>query len=296
MVELHSIVPDSSARVLLKLESENPTGSMKDRMALAMIEAAEKDGRLRPGGSVVEYTGGSTGVSLAMICAAKRYPLHIVTSDAFSREKRSHMRALGAELTLIKSVGGGMDATLTQNMVEKAREIREQTGAFWTDQLKNVNQLTAYHAMGEEIWRQTDGRVDAFVQCVGTSASVRGVGEALRKHRRDTQIVAVEPSESAVLSGRETGVHKIEGIGAGFVVPLWDPAVISEISTVSTEEAKLMARRLARDEALLAGTSTGANVVAALRVAERLGPGANVVTIMCDSGIKYLSTDQFGSN
>jgi len=296
LVELHSIVPAGSARVLLKIESENPTGSMKDRMALAMIEAAEKDGRLRPGGRVVEYTGGSTGVSLALICAAKRYPLHIVTSDAFSLEKRSHMRALDAELTLVQSLGGGMDATLTHNMVEKARHIRDQTGAFWTDQLNNTDQLTAYHAMGEEIWRQTDGHVDAFVQCVGTSASVRGVGEALGKYRRDIQIVAVEPSESAVLSGHKSGVHKIEGIGAGFVVPLWDPAVVSEIATVSTEEAKLMARRLARDEALLAGTSTGANVVAALRVAERLDPGATVVTIMCDSGMKYLSTDQFRSN
>lgn len=295
LIKLHAIPADGCARVLLKIESENPTGSMKDRMALAMIEAAEKDGRLEPGGRVVEYTGGSTGVSLALICAAKRIPLHIVTSDAFSLEKRSHMRALGADLTLVKSVGGGMDANLTHNMVETARQIREQTGAFWTDQLRNVDQLTAYHAMGEEIWAQTDGHVDAFVQCVGTSASVRGVAEALCKHRRAIQVVAVEPSESAVLSGQPTGVHKIEGIGAGFVVPLWDPAFVTEIATVSTDEAKAMARRLARDEALLAGTSTGANVVAALRIAERLGPGATVVTIMCDSGIKYLSTDQFGS-
>jgi cysteine synthase A len=293
LVELRSIPPEKSARILIKIESENPTGSMKDRMALAMIEAAERDGRLKRGGKVVEYTGGSTGVSLAFICAAKRYPLHIVTSDAFSLQKRDHMRALGAELSLVKSVSGGMDEALTRNMVELARQIRERTGAFWTDQLKNADQLSAYHAMGEEIWRQTEGRVDAFVQSVGTAASVRGVAECLRGKRSGIHIVAVEPAESAVLSGHKTGVHKIEGIGAGFVVPLWDPSVISEIATVSTEEAMGMARRLAREEAIFAGTSTGANLVAALRVAERLGSGATVVTLMCDSGIKYLGTDLY---
>jgi cysteine synthase A len=293
LIELRSLVPKKSARILLKLESENPTGSMKDRMALAMVEAAERDGRLKSGGSVVEYTGGSTGVSLAFICAAKKYPLHIVTSDAFSLQKRDHMRALGAGLSLVKSANGGMDEALTRNMVEMARQIRERTGAFWTDQLKNADQLHAYHAMGEEIWRQTEGRVDAFVQCVGTAASVRGVAESLRGKRSDIHIVAVEPAESAVLSGHKTGVHKIEGIGAGFVVPLWDPSVVSEIAAVSTQEAKDMARRLAREEAIFAGTSTGANVVAALRAAERLGSGATVVTVMCDSGIKYLGTDLY---
>jgi cysteine synthase A len=293
LLELRSIPPANSARILLKLESENPTGSMKDRMALAMIEAAEKDGRLKPGGNVVEYTGGSTGVSLSLICAAKRYPLHIVTSDAFSIQKRDHMRALGAELTLVKSVDGGMDEALTRTMIETAGQIRERTGGFWTNQFNNVDQLNAYRGMAAEIWQQTDGRVDAFVQCVGTGGSVRGVAENLRAKRPEVTIVAVEPSESAVLSGGKTGVHKIEGIGAGFVVPLWDKSLVNEIATVSTQEAKDMARRLAREEALLAGTSTGANVVAALRVAQRLGAGATVVTVMCDSGIKYLSTDQY---
>jgi cysteine synthase A len=293
LIELRALGPERRARVLVKVESENPTGSMKDRMALAMIEAAEQDGRLQRGGAVVEYTGGSTGVSLALICAARRYPLHIVTSDAFSLQKRDHMRALGAELTLVKSVDGGMDASLTRNMVEAARQIRERTGGFWTDQLNNADQLRAYHAMGEEIWQQTEGRVDAFVQSVGTAASLRGVAERLRDRRAGIHIAAVEPAESAVLSGHATGVHKIEGIGAGFVVPLWDPSVVDEIATVSTGEAKAMARRLAREEALFAGASTGANLVAALRVAERLGPGATVVTVMCDSGIKYLGTDLY---
>lgn len=293
LIQLRSLDSGDNARVLVKIESENPTGSMKDRMALAMIEAAEKDGRLKRGGNVVEYTGGSTGVSLALICGVKGYPLHIVTSDAFSLEKQDHMRALGAELTLVNSVDGGIDETLTRNMIEAARQIRERNGGFWTDQLNNADQLDAYRTMGEEIWQQTRGKVDAFVHSVGTAASLRGVGESLREKRADIHIVAVEPSESAVLSGGETGIHKIEGIGAGFVVPLWEPSVVDEIVTVSTNEAKEMTRRLARSEALFAGTSTGGNLVAALKVAERLGPKATVVTVMCDSGIKYLSTDLY---
>ena len=293
LIRLHNLVPRDSARIVVKIESENPTGSMKDRMALAMIEAAERDGRLRPGGNVVEYTGGSTGVSLALVCGVKQYAVHIATSDAFSIEKRNHMRALGAELTVVESVDGGIDEALTRNMIEAARRIRERTGGFWTDQLNNPDQLGAYRKMGAEIWQQTGGKVDAFVQSVGTAGSVRGVAEHLHGKNPDILVVAVEPSESAVLSGRETGSHEIEGIGAGFVVPLWDPSAIDEVATVTTEEAKTMARRLAREEGLFAGTSTGGNVSVALQVAERLGPEATVVTLMCDSGIKYLSTDLY---
>jgi cysteine synthase A len=287
---LHKIVPSNGARLLLKLESENPTGSMKDRMALAMIEAAEADGRLQPGGCVVEYTGGSTGVSLAFVCAVKRYPLHIVTSDAFSREKLDHMRILGARMKVIPSESGGMTEKLTRDMVEAARIIAAETGAFWTDQLKNTDQLSAYHILAEEIWSQTDGKIDAFVQSVGTAASLRGTGEALRRRNPNIKLVAVEPSESAVLSGGPPGTHKIDGVGAGFVVPLWRKEVADQIERVSTEEATAMALRLAREEGLFAGTSTGANVIAALRVAEQLGSGATVVTVMCDTGMKYLKT------
>lgn len=290
LLQLKLIVPEGCARILVKVEGANPTGSMKDRMALAMIEAGERTGRLKPGGRVVEYTGGSTGVSLALICAARGYPLSIVTSDAFSAEKRNHMAALGAELTIVPSAGGGMDAALTRNMIEAARQIAERTGAFWTDQLNNADQLTAYHAMAEEIWAQTSGRIDAFVQCTGTAASVRGVAEGLRARKPDIRIVAVEPKESAVLSGGKTGVHKIEGVGAGFVVPLWHPSIADEIATVSTGDAMAMARRLARADALFAGTSTGANLVASLDLGKRLGRDATVVTVMCDSGLKYLST------
>ena len=290
LVPLRHLVPEGSARILVKLEYENPTGSMKDRMALAMVEAAEADGRLRPGGSVVEYTGGSTGVSLAFVCAAKRIPLQIVTSDAFSKEKRDHMTALGARLTLVRSPTGGTTKALTLEMIETARKLASAPGSYWTDQLNNVDQLASYERMADEIWEQAEGRVSAFVQSVGTAGSLRGISTRLRVHDGAVHVVAVEPEESAVLSGRPSGSHKIEGTGAGFVVPLWAPGLADEIQTVSTEEAMATARRLARHEGIFAGTSTGGNVAASLRVAERLGAGHTVVTVAVDSGMKYLST------
>jgi len=290
LLPLRRIAPAKGARILLKIESENPTGSMKDRQALAMIAAAEADGRLKPGGSVVEYTGGSTGVSLALVCAVKGYPLHIVTSDAFAREKLDHMRLLGARLEVIPSEGGRTTEKLTRDMIEAARVIAAKTGAFWTDQLRNCDQLTAYHRLGEEIWHQNEGRIDAFVQSVGTAASLRGTAETLRGHDERIRIVAVEPAESAVLSGGPSGAHKIDGIGAGFVVPLWQDGTADRIERVSTEEARTMALRLAREEGLFCGSSTGANVVAALRLAEEMAAGATIVTVMCDTGMKYLKS------
>ncbi|HKI12366.1 MAG TPA: cysteine synthase family protein [Candidatus Acidoferrum sp.] len=289
LLALRNIVPQNGSRILLKLESENPTGSMKDRMALAMIEAPEADGRLTAQGSVVEYTGGSTGVSLSLICAVKGYPLHIVTSDAFAREKLEHMKILGARLQIVPSEGGGMTEKLTRDMIEAARIIAAKTGSFWTDQMNNTDQFAAYHKLAEEIWIQTDGQIDGFVQSVGTAASLRGTGEALRRHKKHIRIVAVEPAESPVLSGGRPGAHKIDGIGAGFVVPLWREDIANHIAQVSTEEAMAMTLRLAREEGLFAGTSTGANVIAALRLAEQLGPHATIVTVMCDTGMKYLS-------
>ena len=290
LLALRNVVPGGGARILLKLENENPTGSMKDRMALAMIEAAEADGRLRPGGAVVEYTGGSTGVSLSLVCAVKRYPLHIVTSDAFAREKLDHMRILGARLRLVLSEGGRMTKKLTQDMIEAARVIAEETGSFWTDQMRNKDQLAAYHKLADEIWGQTEGRIDGFVQSVGTAASLRGTAEGLRRRNDRIRIAAVEPAESAVLSGGPSGAHKIDGVGAGYVVPLWQAGIADRIERVSTEEAVAMALRLAREEGLFAGTSTGANVIGALRLAEQLGPDATIVTLMCDTGMKYLKT------
>jgi cysteine synthase A len=277
----------------MKLEWANPTGSMKDRMAVAAIEAAERDGRLRPGGTVVEYTAGTTGISLAFVCAAKGYGLEIVFSDAFSDEKRRTMQAFGANITDVPSDGGRINEALIKEMIRVAGEITTRPHHWWCDQLRNHDAVRGYLPLGEEIWSQTGGRVDAFVHAVSTAHSIHGVTEALRAHSADVRVVAVEPEESAVLSGKPSGSHRIEGIGIGFIPPLWQPELVSEIQTVSTEDAKAMARRIAREEGVFAGTSTGANVVAALRVAEQLGEGASVVTIAVDSGLRYLSTDVF---
>lgn len=294
LVRLRKVVPRNGAEILVKLEGENPTGSVKDRMARAVISRAEEDGRLKPGDTVVEYTGGSTGTSLALVCAARGYALHIVSSDAFSRDKLDHMAALGAKLTLVPSEGGLTTRKLILDMVEAARRLSREPHTYWTDQLNNHDGVAGYHSLGEEIWSQTTGDVDAFVHCVGTAASSRGVATVLKRHKPSVRIVVVEPAESSVLRGGPAGPHKIEGVGIGYTPPLWEPSVVDDIVPVGTEDAKDMARRLAREEALFAGTSTGANVVAALQVAERLGPMGRVVTLMADAGLKYLSTDVYG--
>jgi cysteine synthase A len=293
LIRLRRVVPPRCAAVFAKLEWENPTGSVKDRMARTVIARAEADGRLKPGGTVVEYTGGSTGTSLAFVCAARGYRIRIVSSDAFSREKLDHMAALGAELTLVPSEGGLTTRKLILDMIDAAREMSREPNTCWTDQLNNRDAVAGYHALGEEIWSQTEGKVDAFVHCVGTAATTRGVATVLRRHDPGVRVVAVEPGESAVLSGGEPGPHKIEGVGIGYTPPLWDPALVDEILAVKTDDAKDMARRLAREEALFAGTSSGANVLAAIEVGRRLGPDATVVTLMADSGLKYLSTDVY---
>jgi cysteine synthase A len=293
IVRLRRVVPAGCARILVKLEWENPTGSVKDRMAQTVISRAEESGRLRPGGTVVEYTGGSTGASLALVCAAKGYRIRIVSSDAFSREKRDHMAALGAELTLVPSEGGLTTRKLILDMIEAARTLSREPNTCWTDQLNNHDSIEGYYPLGEEIWSQTAGKVDGFVHCVGTAASSRGIATVLKRHKPGVRIAVVEPAESPVLSGGPPGPHKIEGVGIGAIPPLWEPRLVDEVFPVGSEEAKAMARRLAREEALFAGTSSGANVVAAIRLGERLGPDATVVTLMADSGLKYLSTDVY---
>ncbi len=293
LIELRRVVPPGAARLVAKLESANPTGSMKDRMARALVERAAADGRLPPGGTVVEYTAGTTGISLAFVCAALEYGSHFVFSDAFSDEKRFTMRAFGAEITDVPSDGKRITEQLIKTMIRTAGEISRSPGHWWCDQLNNRDGEAGYEPLGEELWRQTGGRVDAFVHSVSTAHSIHGTAHALRRHDPRVRVVAVEPAESAVLSGRPSGSHRIEGIGIGFVPPLWKPEQVDEIQTVSTEEAKAMARRLAREEAIFAGTSTGANVAAALRIASRLGSGATVATLIVDSGLRYLSTDVF---
>lgn len=295
LVRLHKIVPPDCADIYVKLEWENPTGSVKDRMAQAVISRAEEDGRLRPGFTVVEYTGGSTGASLALVCSVKGYRIRIVTSDAFSREKLDQMAAFGAELTLVPSEGGLTTKKLILDMIEAARRLSEEPDTYWTDQLNNHDSIDGYYGLGEEIWTQTDGEVNAFVHCVGTGASSRGVATVLKRHNPTIRIAAVEPGESSVLLGGAPGPHKIEGVGIGYVPPLWDPTVIDDVIAVNTQDAKAMARRIAREEGLFAGTSSGANVIAAIRIGQQLGPGATVVTLMADSGLKYLNTDVYES-
>jgi cysteine synthase A len=266
---------------------------MKDRMAKAAIERAEASGRLEPGGTVVEYTAGTTGISLALVCAAKGYGLEIVFSDAFSDEKRRTMQAFGARITDVKSDNGTITEALIKAMIATAADISRRPRHWYCDQLNNHDAIEGYLPLGEELWRQTDGQVDAFVHAVSTAHSIHGVTRSLWSHNRAIRIVAVEPAESAVLSGKPSGSHKIEGIGIGFIPPLWERDLVNEIETVTTDDAKAMARRLAREEGVYAGTSSGANVVAAIRTAQRLGPGATVATLMVDSGLRYLSTDVY---
>jgi cysteine synthase A len=293
MVRLHRVVPRDCAAIYAKLEWENPTASMKDRMALAVVSRAEADGRLPPGGTVVEYTGGSTGASLALVCAAKGYRIHLVSSDAFSRDKLDQMAAFGAQVTLVPSEDGRTTRKLILDMIEAARRLSQVPGTYWTDQLHNQDSIAGYFPLGEEIWRETDGAVDVFVHSVGTAASSRGVATVLKQHRPGIRVVVVEPAESSVLLGDAPGPHKIEGVGIGYRPPLWEPSLVDEIVRVSTTDAKAMTRRLAREEGLFGGTSSGANVLAAVRVGQALGPGATVVTILADSGLKYLATDLY---
>lgn len=294
LVELKRVVPAGAGRVVAKLEWANPTGSMKDRMAKAAIEGAVEAGRLKPRGTVVEYTAGTTGISLAFVCAAKGHPIDIVYSDAFSDEKRRTMKAFGARVAEVPSDGGRINQQLIRTMIARAEELSREPDHWFCDQLNNPHATEGYVPLGEEIWEQTAGHIEAFVHAVSTAHSIHGVTRALWRHNERIRIVAVEPAESAVLSGGPSGSHRIEGIGIGFIPPLWRPDLVNDIQAISTEDAKAMARRLAREEGIFAGTSSGANVAVAIRVAQEMGPTATVATLIVDSGLRYLSTDVFG--
>jgi cysteine synthase A len=289
LVRLRSCAPANGAEVWVKLEYFNPTGSMKDRMALAMVEGAERDGLVRPGATLVEYTGGSTGPSLALVGRAKGYGVRIVMADCFTQERFQLLRALGAEVDVLPSVEGPPRVTTRdiENMMARAQELADQPDHYATDQFNNPYTVPGHRDhLGREIWEQTEGRVTAFVQGVGTVGSLMGVAQALKA--RGVFIQALEPAGSPALTGGPSGAFAMQG-WAGFVVPQWDSAMVDAVDAIGDEEAKAMMLRLAREDGIFAGISTGANLVGAHRLAERLGPGAVIVTLAVDTAFRYLS-------
>ena len=293
VVRLGKVVPPGSAEVLVKLEYYNPTGSYKDRMALALIERAEARGALRPGMTVVEYTGGSTGSSLAFVCAVKGYRFTVVSSDAFAREKLQTMRAFGADVIVVPSEGGRITPDLIPRMGEIVRDLARSADVYWTDQFNNTDSLAGYAGIGRELLSQVAGPVHAFCGGVGVGGMLVGVSRALRAADSPARIVALEPASSAVISTGRPGTHHVEGTGVGFVPPLLTPAEYDEARGIDEDEARAMARRLAREEGIFACTSTGLNVVGALALARELGAGKAVATVAVDTGLKYLAGDLY---
>ena len=293
IVQLRNVLPQNSADVLIKLEYFNPTGSYKDRMALAMIEEAEGRGDLRPGMTVVEYTGGSTGSSLAFVCAVKGYTFKVVSSDAFAKEKLDTMRAFGAELELIPSQDGRITSDLIPLMIERAKNIAQVDNTYFTDQFNNSDIIRGYAHIGDELLWQVAKPIEAFCGGVGTAGMLMGVSHALREANTHTRIVAFEPATSAVISTGTPGTHHIEGVGVGFIPPLLDKNYYDDVRGIDEAEAQQMARRLAREEGIFSGTSTGLNVVGALQLAQELGPGHTVATVAVDTGLKYLAGDLY---
>ena len=293
VVKLRKVVPPNSAEVLVKLEYYNPTGSYKDRMALAMIEGAEARGALRPGMEVVEYTGGSTGSSLALVCAVKGYRFRPVSSDGFAREKLDTMRAFGADLTVIKSDGGKLTPDLFQRMKAETEARAQDENTFYTSQFHNEDAIEGYMEIGRELIAQTNGRIDVYCGAVGTAGMLMGVSRALKEAGCAARIIALEPASSPVLTENHGGAHRIEGISPGFIPPHLDPNCFDEAQALDETEARKMARRLAREEGIFTGTSSGLNVAAAVRFAAELGPGHTVATVAVDTGLKYLAGDLF---
>ncbi len=302
-MRLHRVVPPNSADVVIKLEYFNPTGSYKDRMALAMIEGAEKRGTLRKGMRVVEYTGGSTGSSLAMVCAIKGYEFHPLSSDAFAKEKLDTMRAFGADLEIVQSEGGKVTPALFDKFKARIAELMQDPNTFWTDQFNNPDALDGYANIGHELVEQI-GHVDAYVGAVGSAGMLVGVSRALKAaHLRaersggqagsKARIVALEPSTSPFLTTGKGGPHRVEGTAAGFWPPHLTRDMYDEVRVINEEEGRAMARRAAREEGVFAGTSSGVNMVAAIDLARELGPGKVVATVACDTGLKYLAGDLY---
>lgn len=293
LVRLKRVVEPGSADVLVKLEYYNPTGSYKDRMALAMIEGAEARGALRRGMRVVEFTGGSTGSSLALVCAVKGYRFAPVSSDAFAKEKLDTMRAFGADLIVVRSEGGRITPGLFDLMRAEVDRLLKEPDTFWTDQFHNPDAIAGYMGIGRELIEQTGGRLDAFCGAVGTAGMVTGVSKALKAAGCAARIVALEPASAPMLTAGHGGTHRVEGIAPGFVPPHLRPGVADEARAIDEDEARAMARRLAKEEGVFAGTSSALNVLAAARLAKELGPGKVVATVAVDTGLKYLAGDLF---
>ena len=294
IVKLNKAVPDYAADVWVKLEGGNPTGSYKDRMALAIIEGAEIRGDLKPGMTVVEYTGGSTGSGLAFVCAVKGYKFHVVSSDAFAKEKLDTMRAFGAKLEVIHSPSGKINSNLINQMVDRAKELATKDDYFFSDQLNNADIIKGFEKMGREILEQINGPIDAFTCSLGTAGAFMGVSNILLDSDKDIKIVALEPASAPYYSKNQSdGDHHVEGIGLGFELPLLDKNNYHEARGVDESEAREMAKLLASEEGIFGGTSSGLNVVGAIKLAEELGKGKTVVTIAVDTGLKYLTGNLF---
>jgi len=285
LIKLERLAEPGCAEIYVKYEGANPTGSMKDRMALSMVEGAERRGQLKPGGTVMDYTGGSTGSSLAMVCATKGYQAHFVSSDAFAMEKLQTMKAFGAELEIFPSGDGKITAKLIDSMVARARELSNQPNTFWTDQFNNVDNRNAYHQMAREIIKELGNDIDEFIMGVGTGGSFSGNAEVLKKEIPNIRCIAIEPYYVRALSGGDvSGKHKLEGIGSGFVPTICRLDLADEIMAVKDEDAYETARKLATMEGIFGGTTSGANVWAAKQRARIIGTGKKIVTIIVDSG------------
>ena len=294
LIKLEKLPEAGSAEIYVKYEGANPTGSMKDRMAFSMIEGAEKRGDLKPGGTVVDYTGGSTGSSLAMVCATKGYHAVFVSSDAFAAEKLQTMRAFGARLEIFPSEGGKITAKLIDSMIARAKELSKEPNTFWTDQFNNVDNRNAYHKMAREILDVLGKNIDEFIMGVGTGGSFSGNAEVFKREIPGIRCIPIEPLHVRALSGGSiSGKHKLEGIGSGFVPSICRLDLADEIMQVSDEDAYDTARKLARQEGIFGGTTAGANVYAAMQRARKIGPGKKIVTIIPDSGLKYLNGDLY---
>ena len=294
LIKLTHLPGPHSADIYVKWEGANPTGSMKDRMALSMIEGAERRGELKAGGRVVEYTGGSTGSSLAMVCATRGYKAHFVSSNGFSEEKLQTMRAFGAEVEIVHAKGGVLTADVINRMIARAKERADEPNAFWPDQVNNMDNKLGYHGMAHEILAQIDGPVDAFVMAAGGGGCISGNAEVLKENNPDTQIVAVEPYYVRNLSGGDTGgTHKLEGIGLSFIPSIMRRDLFDDVVPVTDEDAYWGARSMAQKEGVIGGVTSGANIWAALQRARALGPGKKVVTVIIDSGLRYLNGDLY---